>query len=201
MTKSLAFVGCNIGADVDREVAAHDVCWLFEPIPEVALALLDRYSGDRYRDKSIKIVNAACYSDCQPRSFNLYNRNGLSSSLGTVTQQAVDRFCGNDLSLIDTITVNCTVLSEYLPIWLDTLIIDAQGADLEILRTVHHWLDAGRIGRIKVECDGDGFRHYDGLEDNSQSALLDFMSQYQYTGYRVRGRIDDHPDWEFFRND
>ena len=194
-TRSLAFVGCNIGADVDREVDAHDAIWLFEPIPEVAAALLERYID--YRGKAIKIVNAACWSDSEPRRFHLYNRNGLSSSLGTVTQQAAEFFSAHDLDLLDSLWVRCTVLSEYLPIHLTKLIIDAQGADLAILKTVEPWLESGRIETIKVECDGPGFQHYNGIGDNSQDSLLEYMGQFPYIAERVAQRRAEHPDWVF----
>ena len=200
MARSLAFVGCNIGADVDREVDAHEACWLFEPIPEVASALLERYSARKYMGKAITIVNAACYSDTETRPFNLYNINGLSSSLGRVTDQASELFVSQDLSLIDTIDVPCVMLSQYLPLWLDTLIVDAQGADLAILQTIEPWLQHKRIGRVQVECDGDGFRHYSGLSDNSESSLLEYMSRFDYSCSRVPEKIDENPDWMFTRN-
>ena len=201
MSRSLAFVGCNIGADVDRAVSEHDVCWLFEPIPEIAVELLRKYSGKSYRDKSIRVINAACHTEAGTRPFNLYNVNGLSSSLGTITEESVAAYSKFDLSLIDTIEVNCTVLSDYLPLWLDTLIIDAQGADLDILRTVEAWLAGGRIGTIQIECDGDEFRNYDGLGDNSQASLLAYMERFPYSATRVPNKVKHNPDWVFAANE
>lgn len=197
MSRSLAFVGCNVGQDVDRAVSEHDVCWLFEPLPDLAVELFRKYASKDYRNKSIRVINAACYIEAGKRPFNLYNVNGLSSSLGTITDAAVAAYSKFDLSLIDTIEVNCTVLSDYLPMWLDTLIIDAQGADLDILRTVEAWLDSGRIGTIQIECDGDEFRNYDGLGDNSQASLLAYMERFPYSATKVPNKVKHNPDWVF----
>lgn len=197
--KSLAWVGSNIGLDVDREIDDHDAIWLFEPLPEVACALCARYSAPQYAGKAIRIIQAACWTHCGREKFNIYNTNGLSSSLGKMTRQAIDLYENFDLSLIETIEVQCTVLSLYLPYWLDKLMIDAQGADLTILRTVEYWLREGRIRQIVVECDGDGFQHYEGLGSNCESDLLALMANYPYRAERVDGRRRENPDWLFTR--
>lgn len=180
--KTLVFVGSNIGHDVTRAVDSHDACWLFEPIPEVAQALQEQFYGEAYRDKAITVVNAACWSESGTKDFNLYNTNGLSSSLGEITPEAVEHYSPKyDLSLIATIKVRTVNLADYMPAWVDTLVIDAQGADLTILKTIQWWLQNGRIGSMNVECDHE-FQNYSGMPGNSfeeQKLYLDQFPQYK----------------------
>ena len=197
--RSLVFVGCNFGPDVTKVVQDYDLIWLFEPITEIALTLAEEFHAEQYRDKAIMVVNAACWTDNETRPFRIYNTNGLSSSLGTITEQAVETFSGNDLSLFDERTCRCVRLDSYLPAWLTSLVIDAQGADLTILKTIEPWLTCGRIEAIQIECDGDGFKHYEGLEDNSESSLVEYMRQFPYTATRVPDRSDANPDYLFVR--
>lgn len=195
--RSLAFVGCNTGRDVLKAVDAHDACWLFDPLQEVCDELRSKFAGG-YRGKFISIVNAAVYTDENPREFHVYNVNGLSSSLGTVTQQAKDLYSRCDLSLFDTRHVRCVKLSDYLPLHLTTLIIDAQGCDLTILKSIEPWIAEGRIESIKAEADGDGATMYDGLPDNSEESMLAFMARFpHYECERIPHRVAWNPDFRW----
>jgi len=197
MIRRLVFVGCNIGLDVDQLVAAHDICWLIEPIPEVATALRRRYKTTR--DKVVFVIQKACYRESAFAPFRIYNKNGLSSSLGTVTPESRQAYATADLSLCDEITVECVNLNSLLPPdqFVDTLIIDAQGADLAILKTVHNRLARGLFGTVTAEADGDEFANYSGLEDNSATAMVRYMSQFPYDCRRVPGRVDWNPDFQW----
>ncbi len=186
--RTLAFVGCNIGGDVTRAVSEHDVCLLFEPIPDVAEALVNQFNRPEYRNKSISVINAACWTDYKKRPFYLYNKlNGASSSLGKITQQAIDYYSPEyDLQLIGEIEVQCVKLADFLPFYLDTLIVDAQGADLTILKSIEPWLLDRRIKNIQAEYDHHGFQHYHGLE-NSESAIESYFKEVGLRSYSKTG--------------
>jgi hypothetical protein len=87
------------------------------------------------------------------------------------------------------------MLGEYV---IDFLLIDAQGMDFTILKTVEPWLAESRVKLIQLESDGKGFRHYNGLPDNSEEAILEWMKQYpQYAVSRIEGRMVEQPDLVF----
>lgn len=200
--KTLVWVGSNIGKDVSDAVEWHDVAILFEPLPEVVAALREQFGSPRWRHKCVVVIPAACWSLAGRFPFNIYmQKNGLASSLGTVTDQAASFYGGEkgyDLQLRAKIEVNCVRLCDYMPEFVETLIVDAQGADLAILQTVEPWLRQRRICSVIVECDGPEFRHYDGLGDNSESALLDFMRSCGYDGERDNRTLRQNPDWNFW---
>lgn len=198
---TLVFVGCNYDLGVIAEVEAHDTSILFEPIPEVVEALRAEFSQLKYAHKAIKVVKAACWREPIWSKFHLYNRdhNGASSSLGTITAESVENYSQFDLSCVGSIDVKCVVLSDYMPYYVDKLIIDAQGADLAILKTVQAWLTEKRIGVIEIEADGEGCKNYDGLDDNSEGSLLQFMGQYDYQAEKIAGRVVHNPDYRFTR--
>lgn len=196
--KTLVVVGPNKG---DREmvslVASHEQVWMFEPLPEAFEWLASQNQGvDR-----LHLVNAACDVEASERDFNVYNIGGKSSSLGTCTEQARYLYANHDLSLVETITVQTVNLYDHLTAAgvdeIETLLIDAQGMDLTILRTVEPMIAAGRIRTIQAEADGAGFRHYDGLPDNSLDGFLKFMEPYPYQFSKVPNRNHFNFDIQF----
>ena len=195
--KSLAWVGSNLGGDVTRAVMDHDVSWLFEPIKKVAEYLVNEF---RDSNKTVVVVNAAVFSDAKPRTLSMYNRNGVSSTLGTPSQFHKDCNQEVDWKLIGKQVVRCVRLDDYLPLRLSTLIVDTQGCDFEILRTVEPWLREGRIDFIRSECDGLQSMH-DGLPDNSARSILDFMGNFDYTCRKILLRRQSSPDYEWRRNE
>ena len=175
----------------------HDVSWLFEPITKVA-----EYLENQFRDsgKTVVVVNAAVYSDTTPRVLSLYNRNGVSSTLGRPSQFNKDSYPAVDWQLIGKQKVRCVRLEDYLPLRLTTLIVDTQGCDFEIMRTIKPWLMDGRIDFIRAECDGLQPMH-DGLPDNSAQSLLAYMSQFDYTMRKVPRKRQSNSDYEWRRNE
>ncbi len=195
--KSLVWVGSNIGEDVTRGVMDHDVSWLFEPITKLAEHLEDEFKDS---DKTVIVVNAAVFSDSEPRVLSMYNRNGVSSTLGTPSRFHQSCFPAVDWSLIGKQDVRCVRLDDYLPLCLSTLIVDTQGCDFEIMRTIEPWLRDGRIDFIRSECDGLQSMH-EGLPDNSAKGLIGYMSQFDYSMYKRPRKRQSNPDYEWRRNE
>lgn len=190
----LVFVGPNCTSEIAGLVAKYDQSYLFEPLPNVAQQLRDLVG------KRANIINAAC-GECEGQAaFHVYNKNGLSSSLGTVTEQAKSVFANADLSLQATISVDVINLHEWLVArkidHIDRLIIDAQGMDLAILKTLEPMLSAGRIRFVTAEADGAGFKHYDGTPDNSVQGHVEFMRSCGFA--RLPGSLNEkHPNLEW----
>jgi hypothetical protein len=134
------------------------------------------------------------------QEFHTYNENGFSSSLGVVSGEAKERFSRVDWNKTSTREVTVVNLGELLDTLeldaIDQLIIDAQGMDLTILRTIKKHLQAGRIRMIKTEAD-NGFQHYDGL-CNSLDEQVEFMQGCGFSPLLVSGSVKFHPDviWE-----
>lgn len=188
---TLVIVGQNMpDRATERLIAEHDRTWIFEPLPECAAACRVAYP-------SAVVVEAACGVLDGLTDFHVYNRDGLSSSLGWMTEQARELYSQYDLSLRKKLLVQVVDLNIHLRMHgvtdVTTLIIDAQGMDLTILKTMYSFI--GSIQYIQCEADGPGSRHYDGLPSNSEADFLEFMAQFpQYEAGRLPNRNTHNPD-------
>ena len=200
--KTAVVVGQNYpDKTLDKLVEMHDRVIVFEPLSAAASACRKKYAGDG----KVIVFEAACGEAWETTTFNIYNTNGLSSSLGEMTQQAKEVFANHDLSLINTsqvYVVNLGTIIDMMGIkFIDCLMIDAQGMDFTVLKTLHWMIEASAIGYIQLEADGPGYRHYTGTPDNSEAAIVRWMGKYpQYRADRLPNRKVEHPDLVFTLN-
>jgi FkbM family methyltransferase len=183
-------------------VAMHDRVLIFEPLPQAAEACRVAYRGN---PKAI-VFEAACGEAFSNATLNIYNENGLSSSLGEITTQSQDVYSSFDLRLTGRTLVRVVNLRDILATlgieFVDLLVIDAQGMDFAILKTLELYVQGSRIGFIQVEADGKGCKHYEGVPDNSESGILSWMGKYpQYAQTRHPDRIAEQPDLVFILKD
>ena len=195
--KTAVIVGQNQPDFYLQEIVnEHDRVIIFEPLPEAAIAC--RSACDEI--PGVIVFEAACGDSFGSAAFNLYNIAGLSSSLGTMSADAVELYSPDyDLSLRGTIEVQVLHLGFILQIIgvhvIDLLFIDAQGMDFTILKTVESWLSESRVKRVQMEADGEGFQHYSGLPDNSEGAIREWMKRFpQYKVGCLDGRRKEQPD-------
>jgi FkbM family methyltransferase len=189
-------VGPNRGcAETLRLLQGHDRFFMFEPLPDAAnwLRQQNAHLADIFH-----VVQAACGDGNYQSKMRVYNKHGVSSSLGTCTQQAREMYPDADLSQQDEIDVQVVNLCEFLE-WagvkqIQTLVTDAQGMDLAILKTMEPYLRRRAVQHVIHEVDGDGFRHYDGLPDNSLSGAVAYMEQF---GCYRPSRLPDRNDFNF----
>ena len=179
-------IGPNKGdCEMQSQIGGHHEYYLFEPMPDAAQWLSDNNS-----DSMVHVVQAACGIHTGRSTMNMYN-NGLSSSLGICTDQAREVYAGYDLTHAGTLEVDVVNVYEYLTGCgvneITTLLTDAQGMDLVILKTMSPWLQSRRIQTIICEADNDVFRHYDDLPSNRVSDFDAFMQAFPW--YR---RVDDY---------
>jgi FkbM family methyltransferase len=192
-------VGQNMPDKIlDCVVDMHDRTIMFEPVPQAAEACRKRYAT---QPKAI-VIEAACGEEHGKCVFNLYNTDGLSSSLGNITAQAEGTWRNVDFSNTTPIHVQVVRLDHVLQMLgvtqIDCLVIDAQGMDFAILKTLEPMINNGMIGYIQLEADGAGCCHYTGTPDNSEAAILQWMSQFeQYEASRLPGRMVEQPDLVF----
>lgn len=203
--KTLVVVGPNRGDSQIAEMCQrHERFIFFEPLPIAAQWLRDNNKNV----PNFILVEAACGAKAGEAVLNVYNQFGLSSSLGVCTDQARDKYKQHDLSLRNQITVKVVNLYEWLVEHeieeIETLVTDAQGMDLTILKTLKPMLYKHKIKHIQCEADGRDFKHYEGLPDNSMMGFYRLMGQYPlYTPRVLPDRNDWNPDlvWDLeFKN-
>jgi FkbM family methyltransferase len=197
--KTCVIVGQNRpDKTLERLVNTYGRIIIFEPLPDAAAEC-----REACRDiAGVTVIEAACSDAFQTADFNIYNESGLSSSLGTMSADAVALYGDYDLSLKQTTTVQVVNLGYMLRLFgiqqIDFLLIDAQGMDFTILKTVEPWIKQSRISLIQLEAEGVGFRHYEGLPDNSEELIVEWMSRFpQYAMSKLKGRLPEQPDLVF----
>jgi FkbM family methyltransferase len=198
--RTCVIVGQNFpDAALQRLVAEYGRVIIFEPLPAAADACRVAF----WDNPGVIVFEAACGDAFGHSAFNVYNTSGLSSSLGTMTEDAVSLYGGQyDLSLKGTIGVQVLHLGFMLQMLgayvIDFLLIDAQGMDFTILKTVEIWLAESRVKLIQLEAEGKGFRHYSGLPDNSEESIIEWMKRYpQYAAGRLNDKMAEQPDLVF----
>jgi FkbM family methyltransferase len=193
-------IGPNYGDSQISELGkSHADVYLIEPLPEVCRWLRTH----NYGNPNVHVIEAACGAEEGFSVLNRYNSDGVSSSIGEPTEEAKQLYSGVDFSLQGTIKVDvidaCKWLEERGLESIETLIIDAQGMDLTILKTFADWLGRSAIRFIQCEADGQGKQMYDGVGDNSDEGFDLFMSQFpQYKKRQRVGCVAWNPDivWE-----
>lgn len=173
-------VGPNRGdAEMLQLVQGHNRFFLFEPLPDAAEYLRNQ---NAHLAAIFHVVEAACGDVEGKATLTVYNKHGVSSSLGKCTSQARQLYQGVDLLEKDEIEVQVINLCKFMTMagveQIETLLIDAQGMDLAILKTMRPYLEQQAIRHIIHEVDGDGFRHYDGLPDNSLAGAMAYMNEF-----------------------
>lgn len=187
------------GADMMELVQGHNRFWMFEPLPEAAAWLREK---NAHAAEVFHVVEAACGETTSRAMLRKYNTGGVSSSLGVCTEQAREMYSQADLSQQGEVEVQVINLCEFLQ-WagvhqIQTLVTDAQGMDLAILKTMEPYFRRRAVHRVIHETDADGFRHYDGLPDNSLSGAIAYMEQFEcYRPSRMPDRNDFNFDMEW----
>lgn len=179
-------VGPNRGdSEMLQLLQGHARFFMFEPLPSAAQYLREQ---NAHLAAFFHVVEAACGDVEGKAKLTVYNRNGVSSSLGKCTSQARQMYQGVDLLEQEEVEVDVINLCTFMQLagvpQIETLLIDAQGMDLAILKTMRPYLERRAIRHIVHEVDVDGFKHYDGLPDNSLSAAMQYMGE--FGGYQPR---------------
>lgn len=193
-------VGPNRGdSEMLTLLQGHTRFFMFEPLPDAAAYLREQ---NAHLAAFFHVVEAACGDTEGKAKLTVYNRNGVSSSLGKCTDQARELYQGVDLLESGEVEVDVINLCKFMTLAgvpkIETLLIDAQGMDLAILKTMRPYLERRAIRRIIHEIDGDGFRHYDGLPDNSLAGAMELMCEvggYQPTILPNRNEFNYDLEW------
>lgn len=198
--KTCVIVGQNYpDKALERIINEYQRVIIFEPLPDAAKACRESCAAI----PGVTVFEAACGESFCNAGFNVYNLRGLSSSLGEMSDDAIRVYSAHyDLSLKETIEVQVVHLGFVLQLigvrFIDFLLIDAQGMDFTILKTVEPWIAESRVRLIQLEAEGDGFRHYNGLPDNAENSITEWMRGYpQYEASKLEGKMAEQPDLVF----
>lgn len=201
-SKTLVVIGPNYGdAQIAKLCQEHSEVYFFEPLPEVCRWLRTM----NYGNPAVHVIEAACGAAEGFAVLRRYNEDGLSSSLGETTDEAKRLYANADLSLQGTIRVDVINACEWLQdrgrFGIETLLVDAQGMDLTILKTFAGWLERSMIRMIQCEADGDGATMYFGIGDNSEAGFDEFMATFpQYQKTKRVGCVTWNPDIQWRLN-
>jgi FkbM family methyltransferase len=121
--------GANVGdwTSAVLDVIRPDVVHAFEPFPELAACL-----EDRFQDVSGVIVHAAALGRAAGRSTLNVTRHSHNASLRSPTEEA-QRLLGSDADIVEKIDVPVVALSEVIAEPIDLLKLDLQGYELEAI--------------------------------------------------------------------
>jgi FkbM family methyltransferase len=189
-------VGPNRGdPEMLQLLQGHSRFWMFEPLPDAAAWLREKNANIA---DVFHVIEAACGPATCRAKLRQYNTCGVSSSLGVCTEQARQFYPQADLTEQGEIEVQVINLCEFLEHagvkQIQTLVTDAQGMDLAILKTMEPYFRRRAVQRVIHETDADGFRHYDGLPDNSLSGAVAYMEQF---GCYRPSRMPDRNNFNF----
>jgi FkbM family methyltransferase len=163
----------------------------FEPIPELFDEIQKKYMDNR----NVKLVNAALAAQDGKAEFYIHDFQP-ASSLSIIgsdwkkrhsTEMSVDR-------VIEVESVNlCRWLKEENIQEIDTLIMDLQGYDLTVLKTMEEFVRDRKIRIIKSEVEVDEIPpSYQEAPSNKLADFKEFLKN-DYKILKVRGK----PEWSF----
>jgi FkbM family methyltransferase len=158
--KTLVYIGANVGNSLWGIFDQFDRVYAFEPNPEIFKQLRRTYKQFEW----VTLVNSACGNEKTKTKFYV-TPNLVSSSLSIVSTLTHDEdHPQRDYKEIEVDVIN---LYDYLLEngidHIDCYISDAQGSDLNILKTLKKFIDDKKIEYMYIETHGNGLYLYDDL--------------------------------------
>lgn len=197
---TLVYVGANTGDSLWHIFNQYDNVYAFEPDPEIFEVLNKKFRQFEW----VTLVNAACGQEKGTAKFYV-TPNRVSSSMSVVSTSTHDE--DHPQRKYREIEVNVINLYEYLieegVDYIDYYVSDAQGSDLNILKTITNFVNEKKINQLYIETHGNGLYLYDGLNNqfNEFKELLSENYDFEYASLgRLGGKIvseQDIPEGEY----
>jgi len=207
MKKICIYVGTNTGFGLNKLglVNQFDELHLFEPDPEIFNILKNDFS----EYNNLIFNNFACSKESGIKKLYI-TENRVSTSLSEVDTSTFDSigYHSGGKPSVRCIEVKTINLYDYIVEtnieYVDYLITDTQGSDLEILKTLKPYIDNRKIKKLFCETHGNGKSLYveldnqfDGfkelLSDNYEIAYYSFDGQYKPKDYVIQ---DTDVEWD-----
>jgi len=197
---TLVYVGANTGDSLWHIFNQYDNVYAFEPDPEIFEVLNKKFGQFEW----VTLVNAACGQEKGTAKFYV-TPNRVSSSMSIVSTSTHDE--DHPQRKYRKIEVDVINLYEYLigegVDYIDYYVSDAQGSDLNILKTITNFVNEKKINQLYIETHGNGLYLYDGLNNqfNEFKELLSENYDFEYASLgRLGGKIvseQDIPEGEY----
>jgi len=184
---TLVYVGANVGGSLWSMFRQYDLVYAFEPDPEIFAHLKNTYNSYSW----VHLVNAACSENNGKAKFYV-TPNRVSSSLNVVSTSTHDEASPQrDFREIVVKTINlCEYLTEVGVDYIDYYLSDAQGSDLNILKTLKPYINNKKIGKMFIETHGNGLYLYDNLYNQFDGFKELLCKNYKFV-HASLGRLDD----------
>jgi FkbM family methyltransferase len=160
VNKTLVYVGVNRGNSFRRLIDEFDQCFGFEPVPFFADKLIQEFR----ETKKVEILPVAVGLDEGISEFYISTQDGGkiigdSSSLYPVSDFYRENGPKNDIKTFKSVRVRTVNLNSFLASRyvneIELLVLDAEGADYQIARSIEPYFRRRAIKRVQVECEPD----------------------------------------------
>lgn len=179
MTKAIIEVGVNTGQDVANIYGEH---WKkgykyygFEPVPFLA-EVINKQHGTR---PGFELIQDAVDVDEEPKNFNIQNISNMSgvSSLYEINEEMDPHFKSPFFKYSDTTTVNCKRMDSFIEEKEITEVVylhsDAQGNDINVLKSFGDHLDKLKAGVVEASKDEFLYTYKENSQENIEKFLVD----------------------------
>jgi len=183
MKKILIYVGVNKGYGLYTLLTKnkYDLVYGFEPDPELYKDITKLFSPYSF----IKLINSACSASTGTSKLYI-TKNRCSTSLAEPNKEAFDPRCGDGIDVIDSIEVNTINLFDFICQnniqEIEYLVLDTQGNDLNILKTLTPLINKRKIKTIFTETHKNGHFFYSGM-DNQYDKFKELLDKNYEVSY------------------
>jgi FkbM family methyltransferase len=185
---TLVYIGTNEGVGLEEYVDLYDTVYAFEPDPEMFDRLVSKF-GDK---KHVVFVNAAC-SDTAGTKTLYVTENRHSTSLSNLSDYSLTYGFSGGKEAFKTFEVNCINLYDYFVEnnieYVDTLITDCQGSDLDIIKTIQSYINDKKIGELFCETHGSSVELYSGLNNQFYKFKEILSENYEVQDFYLDGKL------------
>lgn len=173
---TLIYIGTNEGNSLWNVFDKYDQVYAFEPDPEMFEILNKKYEQFEW----VTLINAACSVEDGEANFYV-TPNRVSSSLSDASSNEKSLGCPEVLKKIKVKTINLLNFLEKNNIeYIDFYLSDAQGSDLNILKTIKKYIDSKKIKELFIETHGNGVEIYDGLDNQFNGFKEILLGKYEF---------------------
>ena len=175
----LFFIGMDPNGVFNLMHKGYSECYGFEANPERFKKIEEKYKNY----PNIKLHNVAVAQHDGEITFNISSNNeGASSSVGNFNKDWEQKYKGEKIEMVKSITVPCINLNNFCAKnninYIDDYVSDIQGMDLEVLKTIKPMIDRKMIGTITCEVTKDDkVNIYEDLPENSESGFAKLLDK------------------------
>lgn len=171
--KTLLYVGLNNGDAFSSLYRNYDLAIGLEPNKKLYQKLVKRFKGE----ENVLLINAAATTSANEtqKKLIIYDNRGASSSFFKLKEEWHQKQ-KKEIKIESEMLVDCVYLPQVLKEnkieFINDYVSDIEGMDLEVLKTLNHWINKKKIHTITCEVSKtkDLNRHVD-CPDNSKEGF------------------------------